>query len=103
MTEQALLEKIDRFLEDFLSLPETKRYLALKDAVEKDGRLASLLSEVQALQQEARKAPYDKRKALLERAKALHDRYEDDPLVVNLRSGREVLLCLLEPIRRLTL
>ncbi len=98
MTERELLDKIDNLLRDFRELSETRRYLALKKAVEEDRRLALLLEESRALQKKARLLPTPNKEAMLEKAKSLYREYEEDPLVVNLRSCKEELLDLLRPL-----
>lgn len=98
MTEEELESRIDSLLSAFLDLPETKRYLALKKALKEDKRLNGILEEMTSLQKKARLLPSPEKEKMLKKAKELYDTYREDPLVINLRSGKKELLELLRPL-----
>lgn len=95
---EELGEKEKKLVEDFASLPEVKRYLSLKKAVEKNERLQSLLSERKKLQASIKYLSDAKKEEAIKACKEMQIAYDNDPLVINYNASKEEVYNLLTPL-----
>lgn len=97
MTE--LEKEAQEICSDFLSLDIVKKYLAAKDALNKEERLIKLRKEILDSKKNLKNIPFASRGEEVKRIKGLEQTYDDDSLVCNYNSLKSEVEELEEPIK----
>ena len=92
-----LKEKAYLLVNDFSSLDLYKKYLTIKDEIEKDEELNKLKKEKDFLQKNLKNYHGKEKEEAFKLAKHLNDEYDSSPLIVNFNSIKKQLEELLYP------
>lgn len=93
-----LSSKVDSLIDDFLSTDAYKRYRILKDELDNDEYLSSLLKKREELQSSIKYLKDEKKDEAISICKKIQIEYENSPLYINFITAKEELLELIKPL-----
>lgn len=101
--EEKILKHAESLYENFKELPAVRSYFITKAAVENDPELIEIQKRRTELRKTAKTLPYAEHLKAIQELKELDDRYQNHPLIINLKADYDRLMELLSPMTKVTL